>query len=136
MPALLLSVFITAAALAADPPAAVVAADAAERRTAPHGKASITILAQGVNAFLGRLELAPGAQVPRHRDATEEYVHVLSGSGTITIDGVAQAVGPGTTVYMPANVEVSYTNGEEQLVAIQVFAGPGPAQKYDGWKAP
>jgi hypothetical protein len=34
---------------------------------------------------------------------------------------------------MPANAEVHYTNGPDRLEAIQVFAGPEPATKYDGW---
>ncbi len=108
----------------------------AEVRTAASGKASIRFLALGENAFIGRLELAPGAKVPQHRDATEEYLHILEGSGVITIDGQAYDVGPGATVYMPANAEVSYQNGPATLVAIQVFAGPAPAKKYDAWKAP
>lgn len=106
-----------------------------EVRTAPSGKASIHIFAQGENAFVGRLELAAGAKVPEHRDATEEYIHILEGSGVITIDDQKHAVGPGATVYMPANAKVSYQNGDAKLVAIQVFAGPAPAAKYEQWKA-
>ena len=53
--------------------------------------------------------------------------------GTMTIEGRAFAVEPGTTIYMPAGVEVSYQNGDAELVAIQVFAGPEPAAKYDAW---
>ncbi|MCP4809854.1 MAG: cupin domain-containing protein [Proteobacteria bacterium] len=108
--------------------------DDAVVKTPPPRTASITLLAQGENAFVGKLTLAPGGAVPVHRDATEEYIHVLSGSGTITIDGVEHALSAGHTVYMPAEAEVSYANGDEELVAIQVFAGPEPAAKYDDWK--
>ena len=76
----------------------------------------------------------PGASVPEHRDASEEYVYVLQGSGTITIDGKAQHIGPGTTVYMPANAKVSYQNGAKEMVALQVFAGTESAKKYEAWK--
>lgn len=100
----------------------------------PSGKASIAALAQGENAFIGRLTLAPGGAVPTHRDATEEYIHVLAGGGVLTIDGVEHALAPGHTVYMPAQAEVSYANGDEELVAIQVFAGPEPAAKYQSWE--
>jgi hypothetical protein len=34
---------------------------------------------------------------------------------------------------MPPNAEVEFRNGDAQLVAIQVFAGPEPAAKYDAW---
>ena len=96
-------------------------------------KAKITFLARGDNAFVGKLELDGGGKVPVHRDATEEYIHVLKGTGTISIDGVEHALKPGSTVFMPANAEVHYTNGPDRLEAIQVFAGPEPAAKYDGW---
>ncbi|MCA9716883.1 MAG: cupin domain-containing protein [Myxococcales bacterium] len=109
--------------------------DAAPHRQAPNGKADIWMLARGHNAFIGKLELAAGGAVPEHRDPTEEYLHVLEGSGTLHIDDVEHAIGPGTTIFMPANAKVRYQNGDARLVALQVFAGPGPAAKYDGWRA-
>lgn len=111
----------------------VVTADEAERRKAPNDKGLVTFLARGEEAFVARLELDAGAAVPLHRDATEEYIHVLEGSGVIAVDGTRHEIGPGATVYMPAGAEVSYQNGERRLVAIQVFAGPDPAKKYWGW---
>lgn len=102
---------------------------------APHGKASIARLADGNNAFFGILKLAAGAAVPEHRDATEEYIYVLAGSGVVTIDGDTYEVGPQSLIYMPANSAVSYKNGDAELTAIQIFAGPAPAAKYDAWKA-
>jgi len=122
--------------LAAARPAAVLTLEAAELRLAPNGKARIQHLARGDRAYLGRLEMEPGAAVPVHRDATEEYVHVLEGGGTIIIDGVEHAIAAGSTVFMPAGAEVSYTNGPARLVALQVFAGPEPAAKYEAWRAP
>ena len=118
--------------------ATVVTLDAAPTRAVPSGKASIKTLALGKNAFIGQLWLAPGGKVPLHRDATEEYIYIVSGQGQITIDGTTSKVGPGTTVYMPANAEVTFQNGDQPLVAIQVFAGPASAKKYEKWppKAP
>jgi quercetin dioxygenase-like cupin family protein len=114
-------------------PASVVHMEDAEARMPASAKAKITFLARGDNAFVGKLELDGGGKVPVHRDATEEYIHVLKGTGTISIDGVEHALKPGSTVFMPANAEVHYTNGPDRLEAIQVFAGPEPATKYDGW---
>jgi len=102
-------------------------------RAAPGGQARVWPLAEGENAWVGRLELEPGATVPPHRDATEETIVVLSGTGTVTLDGQAHRLSPGSTVYMPADAEVSFENGPERLVAVQVFAGPGPADKYEAW---
>lgn len=102
------------------------------RRT--RGAGEIYLLARGEQAFLGKLEMAPGGEVPEHRDATEEYIHILEGGGTFTIDDKSYAVGPGTTIYMPADAKVSFKNGDAKLVAIQVFADPQPADKYDAWQ--
>lgn len=114
-------------------PAAVTPLERAEHRQKGAGMAHIRALARGRNAFLGKLELAPGGKVPEHRDPTEEYVHILEGGGTFTIDGVVHEVGPGTTIFMPPGALVSFENGAHKLVALQVFAGPEPAAKYDSW---
>lgn len=115
------------------PPAEVRQLDAAPRRSSPPGTATIAFLSQGRNAFVGRLEMEPGATVPEHQDPDEEYIVVLEGRGTITIDGAQHEIMPGSTIFMPAGSTVSYQNGDERLVAIQVFAGPGSASKYDRW---
>jgi quercetin dioxygenase-like cupin family protein len=113
----------------------VIALSDARSATAPHGKATITHLALGHNAWLGRMRMAPGAAVPIHRDPTEEYIHVLEGGGMMTIDGREYEIGPGTTIFMPADAEVSFQNGEAEMLALQLFAGPDPAKKYDAWIA-
>ena len=117
----------------AAPAAAVLRLDAAERRASPSGTATIAMLARGQNAFVGKLEMQPGATVPEHRDATEEYIHVLSGGGIMMIDGERHEIRPGDTIYMPADARVSFENGDEPMVALQVFAGPEPADKYTAW---
>jgi quercetin dioxygenase-like cupin family protein len=109
------------------PPAEVRASSDTPRRRAPNGRAQVAELARGAEAFVGRLELDPDAIVPEHRDPTEEYLVVLEGSGTIFIDGVEHTVGAGATVFMPANALVTFQNGPERLVAIQIFAGPESA---------
>lgn len=111
----------------------VVPLATAPTATAPNDKATITHLALGQNAYLGRLRMDAGAAVPVHRDPTEEYIHVLEGAGTMTIDGETYEITPGTTIYMPANAEVSYQNGDQEMLALQVFAGPEPATKYQAW---
>lgn len=118
---------------AASPAAEVRRLEDAPQRAAPPGTATIALLARGNNAFVGRLEMEPNAAVPEHQDADEEYIIVLQGHGRMTIDGVEHEVTPGSTIFMPAGATVSYQNGSERLVAIQVFAGPGSAAKYDRW---
>ena len=113
-------------------PATVTSLAQVEHRRKGEG-ADIYLLARGENAFLGKLEMAAGGEVPEHRDPTEEYIHILEGGGVFKIDGQTHQVGPGSTIYMPAGALVSFKNGDVPLVAIQVFAGPGPASKYDAW---
>ena len=112
---------------------AIVGPDEAERRYAPNGKAEAALYVSGEQAFVGVLEMVGGARIPTHRDPTEEFIYVLSGSGTITIDGAEHAVGPETVVYMPANAEVSFANGPEPMKVVQVFADPGPEAKFSAW---
>jgi len=131
------SLVLLGLACEAPPPAVKLPAAVTPLAQAPHrhkgAGADIYLLARGENAFLGKLEMAPGGEVPLHRDPTEEYIHILEGGGTFTIDGQVHAVGPGTTIYMPPDAEVAFKNGDARLVAIQVFAGPGPAAKYEAW---
>ncbi len=114
--------------------ATVLHLEDAPRATAPSGKATVAHLARGENAYIGRLQMKAGAAVPEHRDATEEYIHILEGTGEITIEGQVHAVKPGTTIYMPAHAKVSFQNGDTELLGLQVFAGPGPATKYNKWQ--
>jgi quercetin dioxygenase-like cupin family protein len=120
------------AAQAALAPTVVAFADAPAAENPPK-TARVHHLARGANAYVGLLEMAPGAAVPTHRDATEEYIYVLEGEGRMSIDGQTYAVTAGTTIFMPADAEVSFQNGDRPLRGLQVFAGPGPAAKYDAW---
>ena len=77
-------------------PASVTALAQAEHRRKGDA-AAIHLLARGENAFLGKLEMAPGGEVPEHRDPTEEYIHILEGGGVFTIDGRTHRLALDTT---------------------------------------
>jgi quercetin dioxygenase-like cupin family protein len=64
------------------------------------------------------LGFLPGQTLPRHRHAHEhEVFDVLSGSGTIWLEGEAIAAHPGTSVFVPAGVEHGFENtGAERWV--------------------
>ncbi len=124
-------------ATASDAPAnaaTIVKLAEAPSGVAPPKTATIRHLARGNNAYVGHLTMQPGAKVPVHRDASEEFIYVLSGGGTITIDGASTEIGEGDTIYMPANAEVTFANGDAEMVGLQVFAGPESAKKYEAWK--
>ena len=116
------------------PIASVRHIESTEVREVPSGKASIRFLAQGQEAFVGLLRMDGGGKVPEHRDASEEYIHVLKGSGTMFIDDKPHIIKPGTSIFMPKHAKVRFENGPDELMAIQVFAGPESAAKYQSWK--
>jgi len=101
----------------------------------PNGKAELLRVAQGANAFVAMLQMKPGAVVPVHRDATEEYILFMGGGGIMTIDGVTTEVSEGHAIYMAPNAEVTFTAGADGALVFQVFAGPEPSAKYDSWGA-
>lgn len=105
-----------------------------EKRQVAQGKAIIELMKTGKSAFIGRLTLAAHAKVPQHRDPTEEYLLIEQGQGLITIDGKQSKVKKGDLIYMPAHAEVSFTNGGQKLLALQIFAGPKSALKYNKWQ--
>ena len=102
----------------------------------PHGKASVRLLSEGAqSAFVGLLTIDPGVTIPVHRDESEEFIYMLEGGGTISIDGVASTVSPGDFVFMPAGAEVTFSSTDAgSSTALQIFAPPESAAKYDSWQ--
>ena len=82
-------------------------------------------------AFFGRLLcFSRGQVVPYHRHAhKDECFDVIEGEGTLLIDGREMRGGPGTILYVPANVEHGLrADGAEQWVVREtvherVYAG-------------
>ncbi|MEM0911373.1 MAG: cupin domain-containing protein [Pseudomonadota bacterium] len=85
------------------------------------------------NIFMAKLTIPAGGKVPEHRDSTAEYLHFLSGSGTMTLEGTKHEINPGDTVFMEKNALVSFQAGDEEVVVLQVFAPAGPESKYSTW---
>ncbi len=108
----------------------------AQTASPPSGKARVTHLARGHNAYVGHLWIAPKAGVPLHRDPTEEYLFVIEGGGVLTMNGKTYDLVKGSAVFMPAGAEVQYVNGDVPTVVLQVFAGPTSADKYRNWVSP
>ena len=105
----------------------------APRRVAPNEEVSIVWLAQGNNAYLGELNLAPETVVPPHQHDSEEYLFIIEGGGVLTIDGQEHELTPGTAVLIPAATQHSYVNGDHHTIAFQIFADPQGAQRYLEW---
>jgi putative monooxygenase len=69
-----------------------------------------------------------GVRGKEHKHPDNEHCwYVLSGSGTIYIEGVPHAIGPGMAVYVPADTlhRIDVAPGED-LTYVVVYAPPGP----------
>ena len=115
-------------------PEVVMREGLAPTRAAANGNAQITLFAEGEHGFMGKLRMAGGAKVPEHQDESEEFLYVLKGEGTITVDGTEYDVTPNTGIFLPAGAKVSYQNGDRVMEALQFFAPTDSANKYSGWE--
>jgi len=111
------------------------AAETAVTKHAPGDKARVHLLApDAASAFVGLLEINPGAGVPEHQDESEEFVYVIEGGGQITVDGIEHGIKPGDLVYMPAGATVSFkATDDAPTKVLQIFAPTTSAKKYDRW---
>ncbi|MGB3312986.1 MAG: cupin domain-containing protein [Albidovulum sp.] len=71
---------------------------------------------------LGIAEFGPGGTLNPHVHAPAEFYLGLSGSGIVTIDGVAHEIAPGVAVYVPGNAEHGTVAGPEGLRFAYGFA--------------
>jgi putative monooxygenase len=66
---------------------------------------------QATSGFLGVLTLEPGEYVSEHyHPYSEEFLHVVAGTLTMTLDGVDVALGPGDSLLVPINVRHRLVN--------------------------
>lgn len=84
---------------------------------------------RNVTQFVGAIEDVPA---PPHVHEHEEAVFVLSGDGTVEIDGEVHPIGPGSSVFLPPGVPHRLASGGGTLRLLGVFSPPGsPASKRD-----
>jgi quercetin dioxygenase-like cupin family protein len=89
-------------------------------------------------AYLGVLEADPGAEIPRHLHPTSaEILYVVSGGGVLTVGAEPIPFGPDTAIHIPENQPhlASFT-GPDKTIMIQLYAPPGPEQRFVGGSAP
>jgi mannose-6-phosphate isomerase-like protein (cupin superfamily) len=100
------------------------------------GKGLATLLmnpATGMKeAALTRLVLEPGAEVPTHtHEESVEILYVERGRARMVVESETFEIGPGDGVYIPAAVPHSAeVVGDEPLIAVQVYVGPGPEARF------
>jgi quercetin dioxygenase-like cupin family protein len=79
-----------------------------------------------------RLRLEPGTPGLPHRLTREEIFVVLAGAATATLDGTAQNLSAGTTLVLPAGVELSLATASDPLEAIVCLPVGGQGVVADG----
>jgi quercetin dioxygenase-like cupin family protein len=74
----------------------------------------------------------PGTGAPRHQHpADEEVIIVLSGRGSLELDGSEEGLGAGDTVVLPPGVWHGILNtGEDTLHTLAAFSSARPAVVY------
>lgn len=70
---------------------------------------------------MGIAEFGPGEALRPHRHGPAEVYYGLSGSGTVTVEGVAHGIAPGVAVYIPADAEHGTVAGPEGLRFLYSF---------------
>lgn len=59
----------------------------------------------GVRLRLARIEVPAGTRAPRHSHSYEQFVQVLSGTGTVETDQGRLRFGPGSVLHFPPETE-------------------------------
>jgi len=85
--------------------------------------------ALGVTAFgINQLEFPPGREGPEHDhsgDGQEEVYVVISGSGTIRVDGEEAELRPGHFVFLSPDARRQMVAGENGLTWVGIGCQPG-----------
>ncbi|MDF0602298.1 cupin domain-containing protein [Psychromarinibacter sp. C21-152] len=83
--------------------------------------------APGMGIVQGTARFAPGEGEALHSHPIGETAHVLTGGGTVTLDGAQRSVEPGDTVVAPAGTVHGWQAGPAALEILYTF----PADDFD-----
>ena len=84
----------------------------------------------GEQLTLAVVEVAPGAELPEHHHANEQFGIVIEGSVVFRVGDETQTVGPGGIWRIPSDTPHAAVGGETGAVVVDVFAPP-----RDDWAA-
>ena len=98
-----------------------------------NGKAIATLVSQGTN-YMGLLIGKAGLKVPIHaHPKSTEMLYVLSGGGTMIIQGRRQTVSAGMVIQVPPGIQHGFemaADAKEDFKAVQVYSPAGPEQRF------
>jgi quercetin dioxygenase-like cupin family protein len=78
----------------------------------------------GEQLTLAVVEIEPGAGLPEHHHANEQFGMVIEGSLHFRLDGEERTLGPGEIWRIPSDTPHSATGGDAGAVVLDVFAPP------------
>jgi quercetin dioxygenase-like cupin family protein len=113
-----------------------VSSKEAPRYEIANGKGVATMLLNGSTgataASMTLLELGKDATVPEHiHETSVEILYIQDGAAEMTVNGETLRVQKGDAVYIPAGAKHSArTVSKGPLRAVQLYAGPGPEQRF------
>jgi len=97
----------------------------------------------GKAAGVGTMEvwqqtIAAGAATPVHRHACEEVIVILTGSGTLTIEGKTTAFGPNSTLIIPNDVvhQIVNTGADDMDIIASLTMSPVRVRTAEGAPMP
>lgn len=125
------------------PEAAVVRPGPGDVRVHPAGGAEVVRLRRGADGALSKVRFDAGFVVAPHRHEVErETIYVLSGGGTMTLDGddggaaaTPHEIRAGDFVDVAPGRRHAFVAGPAGCEVLQLYLPGGPDAKYDGWVA-
>ncbi|MEO2074146.1 MAG: cupin domain-containing protein [Bacillus sp. (in: firmicutes)] len=77
------------------------------------------------------LNFFPGQQLPTHKHpGTEVYIFVVTGTGTIMIDGKETEVSEADLIHVNSEEEMSFNNNGNEPVSLYVVLSKIPSENY------
>jgi quercetin dioxygenase-like cupin family protein len=78
------------------------------------------------NLSLGTQQVPPGAGIPRHRHAyMDEFIYVLEGSGTVTLNDERLPIEKGGTIFIPKGSWHAFENPDSELLLLWAVTPTG-----------
>lgn len=72
---------------------------------------------------VGIINLKKGQKDTQQPHAFDEIYYIISGKGTIEIDGIKNNVNPGKIIYIPKKVHHSFHAISDKIIALYVISG-------------
>ncbi|WP_347564312.1 cupin domain-containing protein [Bacillus sp. MM2020_4] len=77
------------------------------------------------------LNFMPGQQLPAHRHpGTEVYLYVVTGNGTIIIDGAETEVAEADLIHVTSEEEMAFNNNGSEPLSLYVVLSKIPNENY------